>query len=417
MLKSILSITILLLSSNIIWGQDFTYTKQIINKLCSPEFHGRGFEFKGDHITADYLSEELSLIGVKSFGKDYSQPFKIPVNTFPSKIEVIIDTDSLIPAVNYLIVPFSSSCKGTYDLVWLNADNINTIPTKRLTKSFLVIDTVGVKDDECKKLLQTIKYHNPFNAKGIIEVIDSKLVYGQSQQEKHFAVIQIKRDKLPTDSKAITIELKNKYYKNYKTQNLISYIEGEVDSFIVFCAHYDHLGHMGQSVYFPGANDNASGTVMVLNLAKHYAELKTKPHYSIAFMHLSAEEVGLLGSKYYTANPLFPLSKIKFLFNLDIIGTGEEGIGIVNGNILKKEGDLLAEINDEKKYLEKLYLRGEAANSDHYFFYANGVKAFFIYTMGGIAAYHDINDRAETLPLTEFEDLFRLLTDFVERYE
>ncbi|MGE3824646.1 MAG: hypothetical protein AB7G44_10500 [Bacteroidia bacterium] len=61
-------------------------------------------------------------------------------------------------------------------------------------------------------------------------------------------------------------------------------------------------------------------------------------------------------------------------------------------------------------------MRGKAANSDHYYISENGVPAFFIYTMGGIKAYHDVYDKPETLPLTEFQDLFRLLTDFVKTF-
>jgi hypothetical protein len=64
--------------------------------------------------------------------------------------------------------------------------------------------------------------------------------------------------------------------------------------------------------------------------------------------------------------------------------------------------------------MPKINKRTNAPNSDHYFFATKGVKAIFIYTLGGIKAYHDIYDRAETLPLTKFKELFGLLTDFIE---
>ena len=76
---------------------------------------------------------------------------------------------------------------------------------------------------------------------------------------------------------------------------------------------------MGKDTFFPGANDNASGVSMLLNLAKYY---KAHPaNYSIAFIFFSGEEAGLLGSKYYSEHPIFPLSKIKFLVNLVLLGT------------------------------------------------------------------------------------------------
>ena len=132
----------------------------------------------------------------------------------------------------------------------------------------------------------------------------------------------------------------------------------------------------------------------------------------IAFICFTGEELGLLGSAFYVQHPEFPLSKIKFLINLDIVGTGDEGIKVVNATEFPKQFDQLVKLNDKDQYMKVVSPRGKAANSDHYPFYVNGVPCFFIYTMGGIAAYHDIYDRAETLPLTKYEDLFKLLIDF-----
>ncbi|MBA3704830.1 MAG: M28 family peptidase, partial [Bacteroidetes bacterium] len=156
----------------------------------------------------------------------------------------------------------------------------------------------------------------------------------------------------------------------------------------------------------------ASGCAMLLNLAKFYSRPENKPKCSIAFIAFGGEEIGLIGSKHYTDHPLFPLKNIKFLLNMDIMGTGEEGITVVNGTLFKKEFEKLKQINTENNFIKDVKVRGKAANSDHYHFSENGVKAFFIYTMGGIKAYHDIYDRAETLPLNEFEDLFKMITKF-----
>jgi Zn-dependent M28 family amino/carboxypeptidase len=210
------------------------------------------------------------------------------------------------------------------------------------------------------------------------------------------------------------IEVENIFLKEHQSQNVIGYFPGSVqpDSFIVFSAHYDHLGQLGKDVYFPGANDNASGCAMLLNLVKYYSMPEHMPSCSIAFMAFCGEEVGLLGSKYYTEHPLFPLNNIKFMLNMDIMGTGEEGITVVNGILFKKEFDKLKEINIANDLIADVKIRGKAANSDHYFFAEKGVRACFIYTMGGTKAYHDIYDRSETLPLNEFEDLFKLITKF-----
>ncbi len=131
-------------------------------------------------------------------------------------------------------------------------------------------------------------------------------------------------------------------------------------------------------------------------------------------MAFSGEEIGLLGSKYYTEHPLFPLSNIRFLINMDIMGTGDEGITVVNGTIYNRAFNDLVKINDTLQLLKLIKPRGETANSDHYFFYKNHVPSIFIYTMGGIKAYHDIYDRRETLPLTNFDEVFKLLIQFTD---
>src|SRR5690606_6331238 len=142
---------------------------------------------------------------------------------------------------------------------------------------------------------------------------------------------------------------------------------------IVFSAHYDHLGNI-DTTYFPGANDNASGVSVLLNLMQY---CKTHPlKYSVAFYFFTAEEIGLLGSEYYVKHPLFPLSRIKFLINLDLMGGGSEGIMVVNGKIFEKEFELLQKINEDLQLHLNIKARGKAQNSDHYWFSENGVKCF-----------------------------------------
>ena len=90
----------------------------------------------------------------------------------------------------------------------------------------------------------------------------------------------------------------------------------------MFSAHYDHLGMMGTTAIMNGANDNASGTAMMLTLMEYYS--KNKPEYSLLFIAFGGEEAGLIGSKFYVENPTVPLKKIKSLLlfwqiqNLDL---------------------------------------------------------------------------------------------------
>jgi Zn-dependent M28 family amino/carboxypeptidase len=205
-----------------------------------------------------------------------------------------------------------------------------------------------------------------------------------------------------------------KLHRGYATQNVVGMVRGSAqpDSLLVVTAHYDHLGRIGRKAYFPGANDNASGTALLLELATYYARPENQLRYSIAFLAFGAEEVGLIGSRYFADHPLLPLNQIRFLVNLDLEGTGQAGATVVNGRLHEAEYRRLVRLNEQGRYLPELAARGRAANSDHYPFSEAGVPAFFIYTRGTPTHYHDVHDRAATLPLTGFGGVFQLVSRF-----
>ncbi|MBC7450176.1 MAG: M28 family peptidase, partial [Cytophagales bacterium] len=158
---------------------------------------------------------------------------------------------------------------------------------------------------------------------------------------------------------------------------------------------------------------NASGVSMMLELAHYYK--KHPPVYTMVFIAFAAEESGLIGSSWFVNHPLVALASIHFLINLDLLGTGDDGIMVVNGAIYKEQYNKLVELNEQSKLLAAVKKRGEAANSDHYPFYKRKVPCFFIYTLGGITAYHDVQDVAATLPLTKYKEVFELITLFVNK--
>ena len=123
-----------------------------------------------------------------------------------------------------------------------------------------------------------------------------------------------------------------------------------------------------------------------------------------------------MGSKYFTEHPLVPLKNIRFLLNLDMEGTGVDGITVVNATEFPKEFKWMQDINNKQHYLAAVNPRGKAANSDHYLFTEKGVPAFFFYTLGGIKAYHDVFDRPETLPLNKVNDIQQFIEAFVGRF-
>ena len=201
--------------------------------------------------------------------------------------------------------------------------------------------------------------------------------------------------------------------EHYPTQNVVGYLPGETDQYIVFTAHYDGYGSYGEGNYNAAAEDNGSGTAMVMDLARHYMQGK-KPYYSVAFMLFSGEEVGLMGSKYYADHPVFPLSKIKLVINLDMVMTGQDGVLLFNGNGRPNEAAIVQKINEEHQYMKNVENRDGTANSDHYPFQEKGVPAIFFLTKGASGRGHGPDDTYDKLPLYAYGNLFKLVTAIPE---
>lgn len=422
MKKKLLFIT-LFLTCFAIQGQDIDYAKEIVRTLASPEFKGRGYVENGTRIAADFIRSQFHKIGLLSFEEGYAQEFNIDVNTFPKKMMLKIGGVVLTPGKDYLVDPFSGPVKGKFGVIILEKakmkDEQVVLPAIRSADDqFLIIDErkyqPGDKEEEqnLNDLIDFLKYSPQSPVSGVIIMTSSKLTWGigTMQSEKPSFTVNHEMDLSNVDEIEVAVDAR--MIENCKTQNLIGFIPGKTqpDSFLVVTAHYDHLGKMGRNTYFPGANDNSSGIAMLLSLAIYYSH---NPHdYTIVFIATGAEELGLLGASYFTEHPLFDLERVRFLVNFDLAGTGEEGIRIVNGSVHMKAFNIITRLNDEHDLLPKVDIRGAACNSDHCMFHERDVPCFFIYTQGGIQAYHDIYDKYETLPLTEFVDYMQLMILF-----
>ena len=355
-------------------------SRSYVDTLTSPYFWGRGYTKDGMGKAAVFLQNEFRSIGLTSFEQsNYLQNFTYPVNIFPKEIEVKIDGKKLKPGEDFIVAAESRSANGKYDL--------------QQADSNIFINRASM----------------------VIVKTSSKLTWSVAPEMADYTLIEVLNTSIKKSPKEIKLEIDQQLIPDFKAANVLGYVKGTQypDSFLLISAHYDHLGGMGKDTYFPGANDNASGVALLLNLAKYYAA-NPQP-YSIGFICFAGEEAGLKGSEYYTNYPYFPLNKIKFLLNTDLAGTGEDGITVVNASEFPQAFALLNEVNDRHQYVSKINARGKAANSDHYYFSEKGVPAFFFYTLGGIKAYHDVFDKATTLPLSEQADLFQLVIKFYNK--
>jgi aminopeptidase YwaD len=396
------------------YPQDSLYARKVINTLTSAKYHGRGYVRNGDSKAAKYIAQEFKKYHVKKQQDTYFQKFSFGVNTFPSDMKVTVDGKDLQPGIDFIIYPSSASSSQEFPITEVDsAASVEQLKADVSSCIFISNKAFNADRDAATAALENKKS----GAVALIE--DTKLTWSVGRSRLAVPVLIILKKSLPDHPRNISLKIKSVFKSAHQTQNIIGYVEGKEnpDSFLVFSAHYDHLGMMGSQTIFPGANDNASGIAMLLNMMKYYSDPANKPECSIVFTAFAGEEAGLVGSRYYTEHPVFDLKKIKFLINLDLVGTGDEGITVVNATEFKPEFELLKSINEEKKYLPFIGERGKAKNSDHYFFSEKGVPCFFIYTMGGIKAYHDVNDKGITLPLTRFKETFRLIRDFSNRLQ
>lgn len=407
-------------------AQDTVFVRNIIRRLSSDEMYGRGYSYNGDSIAAHFLRNEMMEIGLKPLCEDYFQDYSFHVHKMEGEVSLAIDDKLIDPHGAYSIAPYSKSLDGTFPIVHLPLkyiidDSASDYILSNYDKNddFLIYidaedyDKKNKADEEkVKAFFKSIASHNPFNSSGFIIGRDRLPVWGFSQTdyEREHAVIYIDRQYVNENTRKAEVRFTNTFY-HHKTQNVCGYIEcsAETDSLVVFTAHYDHLGTMGDALIFPGAHDNASGVAMVLDFARYFSE--HTPRYNTLFLLFSGEEAGLRGSSFFVENTPVDLKKIKVLFNLDLLCGGDDGITMVNSiaDAPSKYYDKMVKLNKERDYLKTIRQRDNAANSDHYPF-SEYCPAIFIYTMGGKTGnYHSYDDTCVNCSLNNYYYIFELI--------
>ena len=199
------------------------------------------------------------------------------------------------------------------------------------------------------------------------------------------------------------------------SENVMAFIRGSEfpEEVIIISAHYDHLGKKGDLIYY-GADDNGSGTSAILEIAQAFQEASKSgygPRRSILFLNVTGEEVGLIGSKYYTSNPVFPLSETVVNLNIDMIGRVDEKhkdhpdyLYLIGADKLSKELHKLSEaVNKNYFGLELDYTYNDENDpnrfyerSDHYNFAKNNIPIIF-YFSGVHKDYHKATDTPDKI--------------------
>jgi hypothetical protein len=200
-------------------------------------------------------------------------------------------------------------------------------------------------------------------------------------------------------------------------QNVVGFIEGTDpalrDQWIVIGAHYDHLGGYPSGgdadTIYNGADDNASGTAALLELAQAFATAPERPRRSLAFMAFSGEEKGLLGSRAMVERELFPVGNVTVMVNLDMIGrNGEEPVSIGGDGYGTQLRELVEAANGDGKLRLAFDGIDYSGNSDHHPFYARGIPFLFFFT-GLHDDYHQLSDHADKVEYARMTEIVRLV--------
>ncbi len=213
-------------------------------------------------------------------------------------------------------------------------------------------------------------------------------------------------------------DVQNTQIKIFNVVGLLEGVGPNKDEIIVIGGHYDHLGYGGYGSMAPGRNeihygadDNATGTAAVIELARRFASRDSKPNRSMVFVAFSGEERGLHGSRFYTENPPWPIEKTVSMINFDMIGyLRNNNLTLIHG----KSGDVYEQLFENAAKDSGLVLQvGESAqpNSDHYPFYTKQVPDVFIHT-GITRVLHTPEDNFESL---DMDGAMRVI-DFTERF-
>lgn len=190
--------------------------------------------------------------------------------------------------------------------------------------------------------------------------------------------------------------------EKYSTQNVIGLWKGTdpelLNEFVVIGAHYDHVGVNNDSIY-NGADDNASGTAGVMEIAQAFTQSKLRPKRSILFMAFAGEEKGLFGSRYYNDNPLFPIENTIAMLNMDMISRNDTNEVAIIGTPTSSD---LMQINEKANETVGMKLAYDQEQyflqSDHYPFYRQNIPVLFYNTRSTPDLHRPSDDPEKIIP-------------------
>ena len=412
---ALLSLGLALLAVPAAQAQDLPRFRRIVKQLSSSHFQGRGYARDGVRRAREYVVKEFEKSGVDEISV---QPFTIDINTFSGNMKMWADGRRLRAGIDFSMREYSPGAKGEYPVYYVDTADFNP---DRIFADLAKPEWAGCM--VCCDFLFTYKHKEVFarlqtagecaNA-GLLYTWVSPLkfykAYGDHVVDK--PIVWVTPDAIE-GARKVRLDIENAFLEAYETENVIAKVNGtRHDSCFVFTAHYDHLGNQGRRVFYPGANDNASGVATILTLAQHYAQ--NRPEFDMYFIAFSGEEANLRGSTWYAEHPVVPLEQIRYLFNIDMIGDDcpELYCEVSDAGMARYDEAALSLAVQAYPPIRGLRRSELAANSDHYPFAVRGVPCIFLMNENGSAFqyYHTPNDNLQTVKYVSYLPVFKVVT-------
>jgi hypothetical protein len=442
--------------------------KSYLYILASDSLEGRETGMYGQKLAADFLSNKYQQFGLEYFisDKPYQHPFNLVNKNFKNS-SVLIDSDTLVLKEDYFFFPKNDFVNiEANEMVFLSygiedANYSNLSIDVNIIKDKIVVILDGEPMKGKKYLISKSKEKSEWSLNinkklNLLTELQAKAVFIVADDyEKRSRIVRyiVERPRLYLEEDAKESELLptffvspaflEKYFnlknnhknidknnglvinKNVKinldfvinkieTENIVAYIPGTKEEYIVISSHFDHLGKDSEGNIYNGADDNASGTSAVLELSRVFKQAYTDgyiPEKGLIFMNVSGEEKGLLGSDFYTRQPIIPLENTVANLNIDMVGRfdkryneNDKYIYLIGADkISKKLHDISEQANDEFTQLKLDYKFNDEGDpnrfyyrSDHYNFAKNNVPVIF-YFSGVHQDYHKPEDTADKI--------------------
>ncbi len=400
---------------------------EVVRVLTSPAAFGRGYTKHGHAVAARYIREQFIQAGLQPAVPGYLQRFTVYPDLIRRTPTLLINDAPLPLATAFIPLPGSASgsaedaavVRAGHGLFDIDA-GVDDYANRDVAGSVVLVED-GIPDSLVQRGASrsigriAAKAENAARAGAVaILVAVDRLTYATSMPDVPIPVFQVLRFAVSGDVSAASFAFDTDRNVPTETANVLGILPGmRPDSVIVLGAHYDHLGGIGDEAYFGGANDNASGTALLIDLA--YALAETAPHqHTIVFAAFSGEELGLFGSEFFVRHAPVPLSQIRLMLNFDMVASGREGIVAAGGTNFPDDYELLRAVNDSLG-IGPIRARSATPISDHFAFASRGIPALYLYTNRGTQPYHHVDDVRQTLEWDDYLRVRELVISFLAR--